>query len=29
MIGLVAFLIDRLFLEVQSRLLWWKTTARA
>jgi ABC-type nitrate/sulfonate/bicarbonate transport system permease component len=29
MIGLVAFLIDRLFLEVQGRLLWWKTTARA
>jgi NitT/TauT family transport system permease protein len=28
MIGLVAFLIDRLFLQVQSRILWWKTTAR-
>jgi NitT/TauT family transport system permease protein len=28
MIGLVAFLIDRLFVEVQGRLLWWKTTAR-
>jgi ABC-type nitrate/sulfonate/bicarbonate transport system permease component len=29
MIGLVAFLIDRLFLEIQGRLLWWKPTARA
>ena len=33
MVGGVAFLIagmiDRLFLEVQSWLLWWKTTARA
>ncbi|HEY3063119.1 MAG TPA: ABC transporter permease, partial [Chloroflexota bacterium] len=28
LIGLVAFLIDRLFLQVQSRILWWRSTAR-
>jgi len=28
LIGLVAFVIDRLFLQVQSRILWWRSTAR-
>jgi NitT/TauT family transport system permease protein len=28
LIGLTAFLIDRLFLQLQSRILWWRSTAR-
>jgi NitT/TauT family transport system permease protein len=28
LIGIVAFLIDQLFAQVQSRVLWWKSTAK-
>jgi NitT/TauT family transport system permease protein len=28
LIGLTAFLLDQLFLQIQNRVLWWKTSAR-
>jgi NitT/TauT family transport system permease protein len=27
LIGIVAFLLDQLFAQIQNRVLWWKSTA--